>query len=197
MKLETPLIDVDIMKWLEDEIINQTLTYISKVTLSYGANGDAILDLLTTIQKEFKDMCSIRNFTLHNTNMVRHLSEKILTNKILSNYYFEVYKAVVLKLDMEFSKKNREVILNTLIESSFTIPCKLEAVYNDKANRNFIIEINNDYTVLCNGLFIDESAFKNFLSINPWYTMVMLVNFFSSTLLENLVVFSSTNTNHS
>ena len=188
MILESTKTNIDVSSVLEEILTTETVNYVERVVSLNHATEDRIALFLKELTGEFTLMCSIRKFTILNTNVVRGNQARILENDTLRSFYFELFKSVMFRLDLDYSSKDKITILKALVETSKMVPC---IDNNGPGKKNPLILNDQDFKNLCGTVYVDNKVIDEFLGMNEWYLVVILTNIYATKLLENIKVLST------
>ena len=180
IKDNVPMTDV-----LKEIFLQESLNYIATILLINEKSPEKSKMFLKTLEGEFKLLCTIRKFTIVNTNVVRENQTRILENDSLRSFYFEVFKSMVYRLDLDYNEKDRQSVFKTLLGSTKQPPCSI-IIFSGVINH--LIRRDQDYKNLCGSVFVEETVIEQYIASNPWYFSVILANMFAAPLLENLKV---------
>lgn len=178
-------LNIEMASLLKSQIQEHTQTFVSRIILNNTETTDNIVSLLNILTAEFGLLCTIRKFTVLNTNVMKENVKRILGNTTLRAYYLELFHSVRHELCMNYSSKDCEFIFDAIYSSVSLPPCIL-----DSGPRNELNHLNPDdinFKEFCGQVFIKDKSVRNFLDFNPWYYMVILVNMHAQVLLEQLL----------
>lgn len=188
MILESIKTNIDVSEVLVSVFIAEAVDYMARVVRLNDASQDRITEFFLQLENEFRLMCSIRKFTILNTNVVRENQKRILENDTLRSFYFEMFKSVLYRLDLGYSEKDSQAMLWGLVGTASRMPCSATGTMG---KQNQLIVYDQDFKNLCGSVYVDGTTIKDFLGVSPWYHMAIIANICAPALLENIKALSS------
>lgn len=186
MLLKSTNTNVEVCVVVETILTEAMLTYVERVVNLNTGTEERITSFLKDITIELTLMCSIRNFTILNTNVVKECQDRILENDTLRAFYFEMFRACVYRLELDYCMEDRVNIFDSIFNSALIAPCSVQI-----GQHNYLIRQDQSFKNLCGSVYVNRDVITGFLKANPWYIMVVLTNISAPRLLENIKIFSS------
>jgi len=157
-------------------VLEEIGNYIKRIFLlnKDNANSPTVNSWFFELRDEIKKISSIRKFIIVNTNVVKENQNRILSNTTLRSFYFEVYSSIVFRLKLDNEDKVLDQIFKKVLFVVTCQPCFLDDENID--NDNYLNLRTNDFKDLCSQVSVHEKAIVNFLSHNPWYYLLILMN---------------------
>lgn len=180
---------ISYMEYLRDAVLSESMDYVKRIILVNSRSQDRLPGFFKTLEEEFEKMCLIRKFTILNINVVRENQERVFGNDTLRSFYFELYKAVMYRLELDLGEDEQHTLLTGIAKSSVKAPCAYHQQTATSANSPLFLR-NQDFQNLCGQVYVDVDAVGQWQSSNPWYFVVLLVNLFGHNLLENMKEFT-------
>lgn len=168
---------------LKKMLIESTVRYIFRVSVLNSDDTDNLKQFVDVLLEEFKTMCTIRKFTIVNTNVVRENQKRIFNNDTLRSFYLELFKSVETTAVLNYGAQAYAKALNVLGNAAVSICCHYDETPVD--DNNHLNQRSAGFREFCGMIHVKRSSIENFLEHNPWYYMVILANIFAVDLFEN------------
>lgn len=168
---------------LKKMLIDSTVKYIFRVSVLNAGDSDILKQFIDILLDEFKTMCTIRKFTIVNTNVVRENQKRILNNDTLRSFYLELFKSVETTAVLNYGAQAYANALHVLGSATVSICCHYDETPVD--DNNHLNQRSAGFREFCGMIYVKKSSIENFLEHNPWYYMVILANIFAVDLFEN------------
>ena len=175
------------------EIIQDCLTqsfngFINRaiVVLAGTNNTSEIESYLSFIEKELVSQCVNKNFIALNINVIRSNEARVIENENLRAFYFEMHKLFCLRMHFDYNVTDfHGEIFERLYRVYRETPIKMFDGNIANLSENNLALKGDDYKNLVSRVAIVKDT-NEFLGLNPWYSVYVLVNIFSQNLLECL-----------
>lgn len=173
----------NVYRILEEAFLTASVDYVHRVLLIQNENVRAVADFLKQIDDELRQMCYIRRFTIFNTNVIKNVQTRVLSDDTIRAFYFELYRAICTSIALEYSKDDKDTMFRALRSANTEVPCRFV-----NGTVTALSDTSQEFSNLCGTMFIEESMVNDFFIANPWYIVAVLANMHAPTLIERLSV---------
>lgn len=182
MYIESENSNVDIHEVLKEITSEEVLGYIQRVILINRNNADNLKTFGSFIINELSTQCTIRKFTILNTNVVKAHQGRVLTDVTLRAFYFELTNVLIVRLNLLYGSEATKLIINNMVDSYSDHPvCVKSPIGSDYS---FFLN-SPEYKELCSSVEVTGSAME-FAKINLWYWGFIVVNLYAPSLFESV-----------
>jgi hypothetical protein len=183
--------EINAHAYTEGVVVAEVLDYINRVSIINGPEQAEGFDAwLKGIEAELRLIATNRKFLVLNTNVIRTIHARVLSNESVRAFYLEIMTSLRARMAWEHGPDAMDKVLDELVRSYKHPLAKGSSL--DNPNQT-LVKLDSNYNTFASQLTVMPEV-KNYLENNEWYYGFILCNFFVTAIVNQIDLLRATKT---